>query len=195
MFMLVLPASAASAEIYRWEDANGINFTDDSSTVPEKYRGRPFAEAGVQSESTDLHARDGINRQYNPDAARENRAAVHQANLDHHMQAAEARKQKQINTRNFQNTLQSLANLIVLWAILGFFLFLIWAATIADIVRSEFVTPSNKTFWLLLVLLLPLLGMVPYLILGPGQKCNSVSSTGGHRLKLPAQLHPAESKA
>jgi len=34
-------ASPASADIYRWEDGNGvIHFTDDRSTIPEKYKGK-----------------------------------------------------------------------------------------------------------------------------------------------------------
>ena len=36
--LLVLPASA---DIYRWEDENGvIHFTDDPSAIPKKYRGK-----------------------------------------------------------------------------------------------------------------------------------------------------------
>ncbi len=37
----ILPASPASADIYRWEDESGvIHFTDDLSAVPPKYRGK-----------------------------------------------------------------------------------------------------------------------------------------------------------
>src|SRR5450631_2241119 len=45
-------AFAASAEIYRWEDANGVNFTDDSSSVPEKFREKLITEADARPEST-----------------------------------------------------------------------------------------------------------------------------------------------
>jgi cation transport ATPase len=171
LYMLILLTSVASAEIYRWEDANGINFTDDSSSVPEKYLEKPFAETNAQSESINPHLRVAITQQNRPVANQENQAAVHQANLEHHRRAAEAKKQQQINTRDFQTTLQSLAKFIVIWIILGFCLFTIWIVTIVDIARSEFTTPSNKTFWMLLVLLVPLLGMLPYMILGPDQKC------------------------
>jgi len=194
VYMLVFLTSIASAEIYRWEDANGINFTDDSSSVPEKYRGKPFAGADSQSDDTNSHIRAGVFQQNNPDAARENMAAVRQANLEQHLRAAEAKKLKQINAMKFQNTLQSLANLIEVWVMLGFSLFVIWVATIVDIIRSEFITPSNKTVWMLLVLLLPLLGMVPYMILGPNQKYNPVSNKGKQRLKLLARVHPIEVK-
>lgn len=168
--MLILLTSVASAEIYRWEDANGINFTDDSSSVPEKYRENPFAETNAQSEGTNPHIKVAITRQNRPVANQENQAVVHQANLEQHRRVAEAKKQQQINTKDFQTTLQTLAKFIVIWIMLGFCLFVIWIITIVDIARSEFITPSNKTAWLLLVLLLPLLGMLPYMILGSNQK-------------------------
>ena len=171
LYMLILLSSVASAEIYRWEDANGINFTDDSSSVPEKYREKPFAEINAQSEGINPVVRVAITRQNRPAANQENQAAVHQANLEQHRRAAELKKQQQINTEEFQTTLQSLAKFIFIWIMLGFCLFIIWIVTIVDIVRSEFITPSNKTVWMLLVLLLPLLGMVPYLMLGSDQKC------------------------
>ena len=42
--------------------------------------------------------------------------------------------------------------------------------------------------------MLPLLGMVPYMILGPNQKYNPVSNKGKQRLKLLARVHPIEVK-
>jgi hypothetical protein len=191
LYMLVLLASAASAEIYRWEDANGVNFTDDYSSVPEKFREKFFAEADAQpentspSQSTAPPVKVGMYRQYNPDAFQESKAAVLLANLEQKRSIAEAVKQKQIRTRDFQNTLQSLAFYIEIVVLLGIVLFVIWVATIADIVRSEFIIPSNKTVWLLLVLLLPLIGMLPYMILGANHKCNPVSHNEVHR---PVQL-------
>ena len=43
--ILVLVASAAFCETYKWEDQNGINFTDDLAKVPKKYRSKAIAEA------------------------------------------------------------------------------------------------------------------------------------------------------
>jgi len=171
LFLSVLLASVASAEVYRWEDADGMHFTDNYSSVPEKYREKDIAETDAPSGHTTPHVGVGINRQYRPVANQENKAAVHQANLEQHRRAAQAKKQQQIDTSNFQNTLQSLVKFIVIWIMLGISLFVIWICTIVDIARSEFITPSTKTVWMLLVLLLPLLGMVPYMILGSHQKC------------------------
>jgi len=175
LHLLVLLSSVASADVYTWEDANGLNFTDNSSSMPERHREKLYPETKVQPENANPQARVGMYRQYRPAADQENRAAVHQAGLEQHRRAAEAKKQQQINTMNFENTLQSLARFIVIWLLLGFCLFVIWIATIFDIVRCEFITPSSKTVWMLLVLFLPLIGMVLYIILGSNQKSNPVS--------------------
>jgi hypothetical protein len=42
---LIIIAGTAFCETYRWEDQNGINFTDDLGKVPKKYRSRAIAEA------------------------------------------------------------------------------------------------------------------------------------------------------
>jgi Phospholipase_D-nuclease N-terminal/Domain of unknown function (DUF4124) len=189
--MLFFLTTIASAEVYTWVDANGMNFTDDSSAVPERYREKPLAETKVQPESTtNPLVRVGMYQQNRPVAVQENQAAVHQANLEQHRRAAEAKKQQLITTRNLETTLQSLAKFIVIWIMLGFCLFVVWIVTIVDIARSDFITPSSKTVWMLLVLFLPLLGMVPYIILGSSQKSRSPSCKERQRLVLPARpLH------
>jgi len=189
LLMLLLTGSlayAADAEIYRWEDANGTNFTDDSSSVPEKYRERFFAEANTQPEIIAPRVKTVVYRQNIPDVFQENRTAVRQANLEQKRRSAESAKQEQMHTMDFQNTLQSLVFCVEILVMLGFVLFVIWMVTIADIFRSEFITPTNKTAWLLLVLLLPVIGMLPYMILGANYKCNPVRRIEKQRLALVA---------
>jgi hypothetical protein len=170
LLTMLLVSSLASAEIYRWEDENGANFTDDSSSVPEKFREKIFAEADAQPENTTPPVKIVMYRHNNPVAYQESKAAVRLANLEQKRSAAEATKQKQLHTEDFQNTLQSLAFYIKIGVSLGVILFVIWMVTIVDIMRSEFITPSNKTVWLLLVLLLPLIGMLHYMFLGSNYK-------------------------
>lgn len=170
--MLVFLVSAASAEIYSWEDADGVHFTDSPPSVPEKYREKPVSESNVQAEFKDPHVKGGMSQQNTLVANQEKRAADHQASLEQHKQSAEAAKKKQISARKFENTLQSLVKFIVIWIILGFSLFVVWMVTIVDIVRSDFITPSSKTVWMLLVLFLPLLGMLFYMFMGSNQKSN-----------------------
>ena len=167
-------ACAASAEIFSWEDANGVNFTDDSTSVPEKFREKIITAVDVQPESTTPPIKVMMYRQNKPDAYHESKEEIRLANLEQKRSAAEATKQKQLHSLDFQNTLQSLAFYIEILLALGGFLFVVWVVTIADIVRSEFITTSYKTVWLLLVLLLPLIGMLPYMILGSNYKCSRV---------------------
>jgi hypothetical protein len=50
--ILLLLTSVASAEVYKWEDANGIHFTDSPASVPEKYREKVYAETREQIQNT-----------------------------------------------------------------------------------------------------------------------------------------------
>jgi hypothetical protein len=183
VYILVLLTSVASAGVYRWEDSNGLHFTDDSSSLPEKYREKDLAENETQQGNTTRQVSVGMTRQGSPDANQDNHAAVHQANLEQHRLTAAAKKQQQLDRKDFDTTMQLLSKFIVIWMILGFFLFVVWIGTIVDIIRSGFVKPSYKTIWMLLVLLLPLLGMMFYMILGSHQKCNSVNNREKQRLE------------
>jgi hypothetical protein len=178
VYILVLLASGASAEIYRWEDANGIHFTDDSSSVPEKYFDKDVAEFKANSRNKGQQVKVGITRQFSLAEKQEQQAATHLANQEQHRRTAEVKRQLQINSRDFEDTLQSLAKFIVIWILLGMCLFIVWVGIIVDIARSEFITSTLKTVWMLLVLLLPLLGMLFYLILGSKQKYTSANNWG-----------------
>jgi len=131
-----------------------------------------------------------VYRKVSPVAGQEQQAAVRQADQAQHRRTAQAREQKQITTRDRENTLQSLAKFIVIWILLGSCLFVVWIAAIVDIVRSEFVTPSSKTAWMLLVVCFPLLGMVPYMILGSNQKGRSVGCRERHLPGVACPVHP-----
>lgn len=170
IIMSVLLASVASAEIYRWEDASGVYFTDNYSSVPEKYREKAVAEPTKRTGEIEPHVGTIAAQQPSPVAVPESKAAVHEANLEQQRQAAETNTRQPVNTREMQTTLQSLSKFIVIGILLASFLFIMWIVTIVDIVRSEFVTPTIKRVWMLVVVLLPLLGMVPYMILGSHQK-------------------------
>lgn len=43
--VLVLSATSALADTYKWEDANGMHFTDNLNSVPKKYRKKALAGA------------------------------------------------------------------------------------------------------------------------------------------------------
>lgn len=128
-----------------------------------------------------------------------NQVAVYQANLEQQRRVAEAMRQQQtralaVNTRNLDTALQPLARFMAIWLLVGFLIFISWVATIVDIVKSEFVDPSNKTVWMLLVLFLSLLGMLLYYMFGLSQKCKSTSYKDKQQEELLARLKPRDPK-
>lgn len=55
---LVLLASAAYCDTYKWEDKNGVHFTDNPESIPKKYKSKSIAEAredikGVSTQEID----------------------------------------------------------------------------------------------------------------------------------------------
>ena len=193
--MVALITSVANAETYKWEDASGAHFTDNLSSVPEKYREKHLSEATVQTKDAAPQVSAGIVQQYRPAVMQPylppaiqpaiqqyqlDQAAVYQANLEQQRRAAEVMKQQQaralaISTRNVEKAANSFAKFIAFWLMMGFVLMVAWVSTLVDIVRSEFVSPSNKTVWMLLVIFLPMLGMILYSIFGQSQKHKSTS--------------------
>jgi hypothetical protein len=190
LMLLTLLVSVANAETYKWEDASGVHFTDNLSSVPEKYREKHLPEAKAQTKDTTPQVGAGMVQQgrptvmqpYLPPAIQpamqqyqQNQAAIYQANLEQQRRAAEVMRQQQaralaVSTRNVEKAANSFAKFMAFWLLMGFVLMVVWVSTIVDIVRSEFVSPSNKTVWMLLVIFLPMLGMLLYFMFGSSQK-------------------------
>ena len=199
IFILAVLTSVASAEVYKWEDANGIHLTDSPASVPEKYREKVYAETREQIRTTTPQANVGVTQQYNPVATQVNQAAVYQANSEQQRRATEAFNKQQAralaaSSKNFENALQPLARFMAIWLMIGFVVFIAWILTIVDIVRSEFTSPSNKTVWMLLVMFLPLLGMGLYYLFGLSQKCSSKCYKNKKQEELLARLRPRDPK-
>lgn len=197
--MLVLISSVTSAEVYKWEDANGMHYTDSPGSVPEKYREKVYAETREQIRNSSPQARVGRPLQDRPVVTLENQAAAYQANLEQQRRVSAAFDQQQAralaaSTKKLEDAFQSLARYMIGWLIFGIIIFIVWILTIIDIVRSEFGAPSNKTVWMLLVILLPLLGMILYCIFGPSQKKQSIGYRNKHQEELIARLKPRDPK-
>ena len=181
--MLIQLTSVASAEVYTWEDTNGINFSDSPPSMPEKYREKASDEASMQINNTTPQDRVGITQQNRPVITHKYQTAVYQTDPGQQRRPVVTIKQKQtrtlaVSTKIAEDTFPSLASLIVVWMIIALFLAIIWVLTIADIVRSNYITPSTKTAWMLLVVFVPLIGMLLYKYLGPGRKFNLISNNG-----------------
>lgn len=180
IYMLIQLSSAASAEIYTWEDANGINFSDNPSSMSEEYREEAFDEPGAQINNTTPQERVGTTQQKRPIITHEYQTAVYQADLEQQRRALVTIKQQQarssaVSAKIDKETFPSLASLVVVWIIIALFLIIVWVVTIADMAGSDYITPSTKTVWMLLVVFIPLIGMLLYYILGINQKFKSNS--------------------
>jgi hypothetical protein len=51
--LILLTSSLVLAETYKWEDENGMHFTENANSIPKKYRARSLAEARGDITMTD----------------------------------------------------------------------------------------------------------------------------------------------
>ena len=174
IYLLALLASVASAEVYRWDDENGMNFTDDPASVPEKYREKVSSEATGQIKNPAPQVRVEATRRKIPVVTQENQIAAYQDDLERQRRATGAIRQIQSRAlavaEHADNDFPSLATAVVVCLLSTLFLAIAWIATIFDISKSEFITPSIKAAWMAVVILMPGIGMMYYYILGLGQK-------------------------
>jgi cation transport ATPase len=179
--------------VYKWEDANGMHYTDSPGSVPEKYREKVYAETREQIKNSTPQSRVGVATPISPSAIQQNQAAINQANLEQQRRTAETIKQQQANaSKSLEHAFDSFARFMAIWILGGLLLLIAWITTIVNIVGSEFINPSNKTVWLILVLLLPLLGMLLYFILGSSQKVKSEGYKDPLQEELLARLKPRD---
>jgi hypothetical protein len=182
LIALFLITSAARAEVYKWEDSTGVHFTDNPFSVPEKYREKVYAETSQQVRNTSPSYQPpnaGIPQQVSP-------PQVDQEYLQHQQQAADVMMRQQSaamaqTSKSLEKAIAGFAGFMFFWVLLGFSIFFVWIATIVDIVKSDFDNPSNKTVWILLVVLIPLLGMILYHLVGTSQKSRPPKSSTSPR--------------
>jgi len=212
LLLLGLHTSTGYAETYKWEDSSGVHYSDNASSVPEKYRAKAFEETKAESKRYAPPVSSGIHQPSNPgvqnyqartelqrqavEAIRQQQQVINQVNLEQQRRVVDAMNQQQAkliaqSTKNSERAIDSLAKFMAVWLTIGFVVFITWVSTIVDIVRSEFTAPSNKTVWVLLVIFLPLLGTVLYCIFGIGQKRNYVSYKDMEQAALLARLRPS----
>lgn len=215
--LLVTAPSTILAETYKWEDSKGIHYSDNAASVPEKYRDKaldepvverklnaPQPNAGAYQQSSiynqinqQANYQSSIDQQRRVAEAINQQNANYQAAIEKQKRAAEVMRQQQAkalakSTKDAETAMQSLAKFMAVWVLIGLAVFISWIGTIVDIVRSEFTSPSNKTVWMILVVLLPLLGMFLYYVFGTSQKSNSSSYKNKEQAELLARLKPRD---
>lgn len=55
---------------------------------------------------------------------------------------------------------------LAFFVILGIISFIIWIWALIDVIRRQFTNPSDKTLWLIVVIILGVIGAIVYLIAG-----------------------------
>lgn len=199
LLLLISVASASYAETYRWEDANGMHFTDSPGSVPEKYREKVYEATREQIRNSAPQVRVGAPPQISPAVIQQVQDSINQVNLVQQRLATETIKQQQARSlaasnKSVENAYQSLAKFMAMWIMIGAAAFIIWIITFIDIIGSEFTNPMNKILWVLVVLSLGPLGILLYLLIGRSQKANCLSGSDIAKAELISRLHPDESR-
>jgi|GEM_PF-2210881 len=172
---LLLITAQAGAVTYKWEDAKGVHYTDDFSSVPDELRKRsvPVDEDGVINFGKTVPLRN------NTGAKRKNLEEIERINVARDRIVMEAIRQHQVDVISQMNRQSSdlqkrlvtlFANQMVIWFVPLLLFAFIWILSLFDIMRSDFSVPAYKYAWLVFVLLLPPVGMILYYWFGRGQK-------------------------
>jgi ABC-type multidrug transport system fused ATPase/permease subunit len=200
---LIIISSIACAETYKWEDANGIHFTENPNSIPEKYRSKALSEPREDITTSKPQAGNSLPQQRNSvdDQIKQNeenrvlqeraRIAVESLKLQQLQNAA--RNNKLINNQ-IQQGFKSLTTFITLWVLIGIIVFVAWLSALIDILRSEFINPSNKVVWLIVIFIIPLLGSILYSIFASSQKIGYKSNRERVQAELLERLKPRSGK-
>jgi hypothetical protein len=172
----VLCPSGTSAEVYTWEDAHVIHFTDDPSAVPGRLIEKTNPVDSGQNNNADPAEDSGATEQSRPALFQKRQDVEHRGEPGQQRRAAPTTAQKPPtaaagHAELGNETFPSLATLMVVWMLLVLILMTVWVVTIISIVKSGFISPTIKRVWLLLVIFVPFIGMIFYYILGTSQKC------------------------
>lgn len=173
MCLLALLAPAASAEIYRWDDAGVTVFTDDLASVPEEYREKASAAAAGQLASAAPQVEEAATGEEKPVTTRQITMMASRDAPEQHMQPRSMIRHSRNMAgvaRDTADGFPSLAAAVVTGLLSMLFLTITWVITIFQIGTSRFITPEIKTTWMLVVIFLPFIGMLFYYILGLQQR-------------------------
>jgi len=179
LLLLALPATAVT---YKWEDSRGIHLTDDLSSVPTELRSRsvPEDENGVISFGKVLPMRNdtGARQKKQTEIERVNgaRDQIVDEAIKQHQAEVISQMSRQASSLQ-QYAIQVFSDNKVLWIVPILILGVIWLSCLADIMKSSFIVPAGKYFWLAAVLFLPPVTIPLYYIFGRHHKTGDESDT------------------
>lgn len=188
LFMLV--STVAFGEVYKWQDENGMHFTDNPLSIPKKHRDKVFAETLQNNQSQQSFQPNPPNKNFQ---AAENRKPHAGTAIGLPQYPVQPKYSFQKNT-SLKKALNRLERFITVVILIGACIFLIWLSTLVDIIRSEFSDSSNKIVWFFLVLFLPFIGMILYAFIGTGQKKSAMSARERSQKDSLTRLYPDKSK-
>ena len=192
LFMLVMfAATAAYGEVYKWQDGNGMHYTDNALSIPQKYREKVLEETRQDSQIQQSLQPIPLNNKNYQVVGNRKPLAGNSIGLPQYPPPPKISFHK--NT-SINEALYKLGKFITIIMLIGACLLLVWLLTLVDIIRSEFTDSSNKIVWFLLVLFLPLLGVILYSFIGTGQKKSWISSKERSQRESLTRLSPDKSK-
>ncbi len=194
LMLVMFAATTAYGEVYKWEDANGMHFTDNALSIPQKYREKVLGETRQDSriqQSTQPTPLTPLTNNYPTGESRKPTAGNFIRSPQYPIAPM---KQLHANTKFNEETVHRLGVFVGVVFLFGALLLLAWLFTLVDIIRSEFTDSSNKIIWFFLVLFLPLLGMILYQLLGTGQKKFLISPQERSQKESLTRLYPDKSK-
>ncbi len=143
---LMLFTSISSAEVYRWEDAEGVHFTDNPESVPA-------GSSDMSGEPETVPPDTALAVRNSALTARINHDQLVRSNIELTRIETEAVKQQQTAAKAQvhlqkieleQDVLQSLSRYILIGFFVAAALFIAWIIALVDIFRGEFIRPEYK---------------------------------------------------
>lgn len=177
LFILFLIASVSYGATYKWEDSSGVHYSDNPKSLPKQYQvdsQEPIPSAVKQPVVN-------VPQQYNVMPNQNTMVPSVQASAEQEKLALERMKRQQAASyaqaqKNAalaqQKAIKQLSTFMTILCIIAGLLLIDWIWALIHILNHEFVNPSNKVVWLLLVLMLPVLGVILYRFIGRAQTVN-----------------------
>jgi cation transport ATPase len=193
LIILIFTVTIAHAETYKWEDANGMYFTENPLSIPLKYRAKaladhnkdiPVKEPKIDSINSPkdpwtINSSERVKNENNPVInetqiridAENKRQAIEKANREQtQIRAEEVRQQQEKSKIENNKFIQKAKNSFAITIIALFLFGIFWIVSLISAITSEFKKPSDKTMWILLLIFIAPLGAILYPIFSGNQK-------------------------
>ena len=167
LFFLIFSSCFAFGEIYSWEDAEAIHFTDNPDSIPEKYRENIIEESREEMQTQNSEVVENL-------PPKSNQVNYENKNVTKYVTPTVEYPVNTYVTKNLREDFAPFSKPLAAAILISATILIGWIIILADIISSEF-SEYSKTKWLLLVLFTVPLGMLLYLMFGLEQKYHIVA--------------------